>query len=75
METDMLNRTTRLTTSLIAGVALSFGGVAVAEASHGADDPPGHEAHHHHGQHHQGIEDHHGGHHHGHGAGDGPNHH
>jgi len=67
----MLTRTMRTTASVIAGVALSFAGVGVAQASHGADDPPGHEANHHHGQHHQGTEDHHQGH----GADDGPNHH
>jgi Spy/CpxP family protein refolding chaperone len=68
----MLTRTMRLTASVVAGVALSVAGAGVAQASHGADDPPGHEAQHHHGHHHNhGNEDHHQGH----GADDGPNHH
>ena len=47
----------------IAGV-MAIGGSGVAIASHGADDPVGHEQHHHH----------HKGHHHRHGNHDGPNH-
>ena len=42
---------TRLIATLAAGFALGLGGVGVAQASHGADDPPGHEAHHHHHHH------------------------
>ena len=79
-ERKMLTRTMRTATSVIAGVALSVAGVGVAQASHGADDPAGHEAHH--GVHHNGNEDRHHGHgaddgphHGGHGADDGPNHH
>jgi hypothetical protein len=54
----------------IAGV-MAIGGSGVAIASHGADDPAGHEQHHHHkGKHHH----HHKGHHHRHGNDDGPNH-
>jgi Spy/CpxP family protein refolding chaperone len=68
----MLTRTMRLTASIVAGVALSVAGAGVAQASHGADDPPGHEANHHHGHHHNhGVDDHHQSH----GADDGPNHH
>lgn len=48
----MLTRTMRTGASVIAGVALSFAGVGIAQASHGADDPPGHVANHHHGHHH-----------------------
>jgi hypothetical protein len=59
------------------GVAgtVAIGGAGIAQASHGADDPPGHhrhghhERHHHHGRHH-----HHHGHHHRHHHDDGPNH-
>jgi hypothetical protein len=60
----------------IAALAIGVGGAGVAQASHGADDPPGHEAHHHHHHHHHGNDDrgHHHGHHHG-GKDDGPNHH
>jgi len=34
--------------------ALGIGGVGIAQAKHGADDPPGHahQHHHHHGHHH-----------------------
>lgn len=53
----------------VAGV-MAIGGSGVAIASHGADDPAGHEQHHHHkGKHHH----HHKGHHR-HGNDDGPNH-
>jgi Spy/CpxP family protein refolding chaperone len=52
----------------IAGV-MAIGGSGVAIASHGADDPAGHEQHHHHkGKHHH----HHNGRHHN--GNDGPNH-
>lgn len=73
----MLSKTMRLTATLIAGLALSLGGIGVAQAKHGADDPPGHE------QHHGGKHHHHGSKHHQHGANhdagddhgdDGPNH-
>jgi hypothetical protein len=54
----------RLIPTIGAAVALSLGGIGVAQASHGADDPPGHNANddngHHHGHHHH--------HHHGEGA-------
>jgi Spy/CpxP family protein refolding chaperone len=54
----------------IAGV-MAIGGSGVAIASHGADDPAGHQQHHHHkGKHHH----HHKGHHHRHHNDDGPNH-
>jgi len=54
----------------IAGV-MAIGGSGVAIASHGADDPAGHEQHHHHkGRHHH----HHKGQHHRHHNGDGLNH-
>ncbi len=62
----MLTRTMRLTASVIAGVALSVAGAGVAQASNGADDPPGHEANHHQGHHHH--------HHQHHGAEHGANH-
>ena len=47
-----MTKTIRLIAATIAALALSIGGVGIAQASHGADDPPGHEDHHHHGHHH-----------------------
>lgn len=82
----MIKRATRIAGLVGVTGALALGGVGVAQASNGADDPPGQhqehangEAHHHHngkGHHHNGKH-HHGekGHHHGHGQDDGPNHH
>jgi Spy/CpxP family protein refolding chaperone len=52
----MPHKTMRSISTLVAGVALTLGGIGVAQASNGADDPPGHEhhggKHHHHGAHH-----------------------
>jgi Spy/CpxP family protein refolding chaperone len=53
-------------------VALAMGLGGVAQASHGADDPPGHHQEHNGKDHHHGK--HHGKHHHHHGNDDGPNH-
>jgi Spy/CpxP family protein refolding chaperone len=58
----------------IAGV-MAIGGSGVAIASHGADDPAGHEQHHHHNGKHHGRHHHHKGEDHQHGNDDGPNHH
>ena len=43
--------TRRLVPTIGAAVALSLGGIGVAQASHGADDPPGHDANDDHGHH------------------------
>jgi Spy/CpxP family protein refolding chaperone len=61
----------RISAALAVAGVMAIGGSGVAIASHGADDPAGHEQHHHHkGKHHH----HHKGHHHRHGNDDGPNH-
>jgi hypothetical protein len=56
----------RLIPTVGAAIALSLGGIGIAQASHGADDPPGHNANDDHG-HHNGHHHHHH-HHHGEGA-------
>jgi hypothetical protein len=60
----------RIAAALAVAGVMAIGGSGVAIASHGADDPPGHEQHHHHNgkHHHHKGEDHH------HGNDDGPNH-
>jgi Spy/CpxP family protein refolding chaperone len=58
----------RISAALAVAGVMAIGGSGVAIASHGADDPPGHEQHHHHGRHHHKGEDHHQG------NDDGPNH-
>jgi hypothetical protein len=61
----------RISAALAVAGVMAIGGSGVAIASHGADDPAGHEQHHHHkGKHHH----HHKGHHHRHANDDGPNH-
>ncbi|HWI97341.1 MAG TPA: hypothetical protein VNS60_14875 [Solirubrobacterales bacterium] len=61
----------RMSAALAVAGVMALGGSGVAIASHGADDPAGHEQNHHHkGKHHH----HHKGHHR-HGNDDGPNHH
>jgi hypothetical protein len=57
----------RLVPAIGASIALALGGIGVAQASHGADDPPGHDAKDDHG-HHGGKHHHHGHHHHHHGG-------
>lgn len=60
------NRLARFTALSATSAALAFGGVGIAQASHGADDPPGHDANDDHGGEHLGGKDDHGHH--------GPNH-
>jgi hypothetical protein len=61
----------RISAALAVAGVMAIGGSGVAIASHGADDPAGHEQHHHHkGKHHH----HHKGDHHRHANDDGPNH-
>ncbi len=35
--------TTRIVPTALAGIALAVGGIGIAQASNGADDPPGHD--------------------------------
>jgi hypothetical protein len=71
-----MKQLSRISAALAVALALTVGGAGSALASHGADDPVGHQhgehngKHHHHGRHHH----HNGNHHQGHGADDGPNH-
>ena len=58
------NRLARFTALSATSAALAFGGVGIAQASHGADDPPGHDVNDDHGGNHHGGK-HHGGKHHG----------
>lgn len=60
----------RMSVALAVAGVMAIGGSGVAIASHGADDPAGHEQHHHHGRHHH----HKGEDHHRHGNDDGPDH-
>jgi Spy/CpxP family protein refolding chaperone len=65
----------RMSAALAVAGAMAIGGSGVAIASHGADDPAGHEQHHHHKGKHHGRHHHHKGEdHHGQGNDDGPNH-
>ncbi len=65
----------RISAALAVAGVMAIGGSGVAIASHGADDPAGHEQHHHKGKHHHGRHHHHKGEDHHHGNDDGPNHH
>ena len=65
-----MNRLARFTALSAASAALAFGGVGIAQADRGADDPPGHDVNDDRGgKHHSGNDDrggkHHGGKHHG----------
>ncbi|HEX4465160.1 MAG TPA: hypothetical protein VH042_11030 [Solirubrobacterales bacterium] len=64
----------RLSAALAIAGVMAIGGSGVAIASHGADDPAGHEQHHHHKGKHHGHHHHHKGEDHHHGNDDGPNH-
>jgi len=66
----------RISVALAVAGVMAIGGSGVAIASHGADDPAGHEQHHHKGKHHHhGRHHHHKGEDHHNGNDDGPNHH
>jgi hypothetical protein len=65
----------RISAALAVAGVMAIGGSGVAIASHGADDPAGHEQHHHHNGKHHGRNHHHKGQDHHHGNDDGPNHH
>jgi hypothetical protein len=69
-----MNTIKRLVPAFGASIALALGGIGVAQASHGADDPVGHDAKDDHGKHHGVHHHHHGGKHHGGGRDDGRNH-
>ena len=65
----------RISAALAVAGVMAIGGSGMAIASHGADDPAGHEQHHHHkGKHHHHARHHHKGEDHHHGNDDGPNH-
>lgn len=65
----------RISAALAVAGVMAIGGSGVAIASHGADDPAGHEQNHHKGNHHHGRHHHHKGEDHHNGNDDGPNHH